>query len=168
MDTSWIDEYTEHEKKYGKFYNEENEICKVRFIYLNQECEIIAISEDKLDLDEGRVVSNTLMKQIEEKRCRYNERYVIKDISFYNITTESDELVRFKEKALYQNYLHKGDIFDEIEFKPSISMFKDLNEIIVLLQKKPHEFMRKNKSRKATKNRKIKHPKSSNKRTKKT
>ena len=148
MDTSWIDEYTQHEEKYGKFYNEENEVCKIRFIYLNQECEIIAMSEDKIDLDEGKVPSETLLKEIEGKRQRYNERYLIKDIAFYNITTDSDELVRFKEKALYQNYLHKGDIFEEIEFKPTISMFKDLNEIIVLLQKKPHPFSRRNKSRK--------------------
>jgi hypothetical protein len=168
MDTSWVDEYAEHEEKYGKFYKEENEICNIRFMYLNQENEIIFVSEDKLDLDEGRVPSQTLMKRIEEKRERYNERYMIYDIFFYNITTNSEDLIRFKDRALYKNYLHKSDVFQEITFKPTISMFKDLNEIIVLLKKKPYEFTRKNKSRKMKQSVTQSNSKTSNNRTKKT
>lgn len=152
MDTSWIDEYIEHEDKYGKFYKEENETCNMQFIYLNDENEIMFVCKDKVILEDNTLKSSVLMPMIERRREKYNERYKIHDIFFYNITTDSEELVRFKERVLYKNYLKTTEIMEDIVVEPSISMFKDLNEIIIIFKKKSCMYSsRHNKTRKSRK-----------------
>lgn len=152
MDTSWINEYEEHEEKYGKFYKEENETCEIKFIYLNEDNEIMFVTSEQIILEDNKLKNGDFLQLVERKREKYKERFRIFDILIYNITVDSDDLIRFKERALYKNYLKQKDIFEEITVEPTITMFQELNEVIVLLKRKASTFSSQNKTRKNRKN----------------
>jgi hypothetical protein len=133
IDESWVTIYKDANKEYDIFYKEDVNVITISSIYINNKNEIQEITSDKKELS---VLNYLTGPEITEFiKCKMNLlNGNIKNIGIfkYNITVDPENveyLLKHNEKF---NYLTPVKKIKDIFFEPTISFFKDLNELIIL------------------------------------
>lgn len=115
------------------YYTEPIEFIKVQIVYLNASNEIEKTIEDTLFLKEFGIIKQHELNDIVN-------HYSITDYSLFSIATininiQPNNLKNFlTNHNLNNQFLNQIDKIDEIHFERSISMFHDINELIIFLQ----------------------------------
>jgi hypothetical protein len=138
LDTSWIDEFETLDENYKAFYTEDITQIKFTYIYVNKENDIEIVKEETILLKGANYISREEIIGILKKNCKNaTKTYTILSILRYNIDVEPIGVRHFlKTKQEDDIFLKSIKNIDAITLDKSISMFQDLNEIIIIFYEK--------------------------------
>lgn len=146
IDASWLEEFDNLDKEYKDFYTEELSFIKLHCIYINKNNEIEKISEEKILLKNPGVLSKEeIIGLIKHNVYCNNIKYSLLSILKFNINIDPIYLKTFlknknkdkdKMKLLGNNFIQSVKNIDTIKFDKSISMFHDLNDLLILFYDK--------------------------------
>jgi hypothetical protein len=141
LDTSWLQEFQKIDKNGISYYKPENLLfTKVHYIYVNGNQEITNLCEDKYLFKRPNVLlKEDLIGLIKRNSVVNCKKYTLLSVLKYNINIEPHNLKNFFSSKKADHSKSNGDTFlqsikniDDIFFDKSISMFHDLNDLIII------------------------------------
>lgn len=140
LDISWIDEFEQNDKEYKIYYTEDISFIKVHYVYINTNNEIEKVKEDKVLLKtNGILQKEELLSIIKSNLYSDQLKYSLMSILKFNLNIEPIHLKNFlknKNPIFGSQFLQVVNRLDTIKFEKSISMFHDINDIIIIFHKK--------------------------------
>ena len=140
LDTSWLHEFEKIDKEYNTYYTEDLLFVRVNYVYVNTSQEITNLGEDKYIFKTPNILTKEdLIGLIKRNNIVNNKKYSLLSILKYNINIEPHNLKTFfrsKNKYIGQTYLQSVKHIDNIVFDKTISMFQDLNNIMIIFIEK--------------------------------
>ena len=152
LNDEWINNFEKTDKLYQDFYKDNLYYVNLKFIYVNRENEIDKIKKEVFLMSKPNYISREEIIQILKESSIDNvKRYSLLSILKYNILLETDEVKKFLLlETEERNFLKNVKNIDAITFDKSISMFHDLNDLILIFYEKSSE-LKKTDPNKATK-----------------
>ena len=140
LDISWINEFEKIDNEYKIYYTEELSFIRIHSIYVNNNNDIEKIREEKILLKTPGILQKEELLSIIKHNSFSNEiKYSLLSILKFNINLEPIHLKTFlrnKNTALGAPFLHSIKNLDTIKFDKSITMFHDINEILIIFHQK--------------------------------
>jgi hypothetical protein len=158
LDDSWIQDFDKIDKPYEDFYKENVYYVPINIFYINKNNEIDKITNEIFFMKNHNLVSREEIIDIIKRNSLYNKNmYSLLSILKYNITINPEEVTYFLSikdndndndnefMGYYDNkFLTTLQHIDAIVFEPTISMFQDLNTLIIIFYEKCKENIKKN------------------------
>ena len=136
LDLSWIQDFENLDKEYKNYYTEDMSFIKINSIYVNNNNSIDKIKEDKIILKTpGILQKEDLLRIIKNNTFSNQIKYRLLSILKFNINIEPENLktfMRSKNTTIGSSFLQSIKNIDSIKFEKSISIFHDINEIIII------------------------------------
>lgn len=140
LDISWINEFEKIDNEYKIYYTEELSFIKINSIYVNSNNEIEKIREEKILLkNPGVLQKEELLSIIKHNSFSNQIKYSLLSILKFNINIEPSNLKTFlrnKNPAIGAPFLQSIKHLDSIKFEKSITMFHDINQILIIFHQK--------------------------------
>ena len=140
LDSTWLQEFQNLDNEYKNYYTEEISFIRIHSIYLNINSEIEKISEEKILLkNAGILQKEELLRIIKHNSFSNNIKYSLLSILKFNINIEPiylNNFLRNKDKNIGTSFLQSIKNIDTIKFDKSISMFHDINNILIIFHQK--------------------------------
>jgi hypothetical protein len=140
LDSTWLQEFQNLDNEYKNYYTEDLLFIRIHSIYLNTNSEIEKISEEKILLkNAGHLQKEELLSVIKHNSFFNNIKYSLLSILKFNINIEPIHLNNFlrnKDKNIGASFLQSVKNIDSIKFDKSISIFHDINDILIIFHKK--------------------------------
>ena len=152
VDSSWLEEFDNLDKEYKDYYTEDLTVVKTHCIYVNKSNEIERIIEDKILLKTPGLLSKEETVSLIKRNSICNQvKYSLLYILKYNINLDQINLktfIRSKSELvdLGTPFLQSVKHIDDIKFDKSISMFHDLNELLIIFYNKDATLAHHNRS----------------------
>jgi len=136
FDTDWINEFEKVDKDYASFYLEDLNYVKVTIVYVNNNNELEKIKEEKLFLQKSNNISREEIIGILKRNNTKDEKtFTIMTMLKYNFDLEPTDVRNFllnSNNSESDDYLSVVKDVDEIVWNRTISMFQDLNNLIII------------------------------------
>lgn len=144
LNTNWITEYINENKKYEEFYKENVETIELVLVYINHKNEIISVKREKHILQQNKIQNEELVFLIDKfKRAHFMLLSLLK----FNFSIEPEHLI--KDKFHPEDYLTEITFTDDIIWKPTINILHDMNSMYFIYKEtKPLKESKQNKTRK--------------------
>ena len=142
LDDEWISDFERTDKLYEDFYKDDLYYVNLRVIYVNRDNEIDKIKHESFLLTNKNNITREEILGILKKNSIDNERmYSLLSILRYNIILEPDDVKNYliNNNNNNQDYLSVIKNIDAIQYEKSISMFHDLNDLILIFYEKHKE-----------------------------
>lgn len=140
LDDSWIQEFEKIDNEYKNYYTDELSFIKIRCIYVNNSNEIEKITEDKILLQQpGFLTREELLSIIKHHSFSNQCKYSLLSLLKFNINLEPIYLKTFLKNNhpdIGTPFLQSIKNLDTIKFEKSITMFHDINELLILFHQK--------------------------------
>jgi hypothetical protein len=140
LDLDWIQEFEKIDNEYKVYYTEELSFIRIHSIYVNNNNDIEKIREQKIILKNPGILSKEELLSIIKHNSFSNEiKYSLLSILKFNINLEPFNLKTFlrnKNPAIGAPFLQSIKNLDSIKFDKSITMFHDINEILIIFHQK--------------------------------
>lgn len=139
-------------EKYNFFKKEDNESCSIYLLYIEKNNAIENVEKLDFELENNKIDKEKIVNLLQEKRIYNDNKYFIKNIWKYGFNLEYNELINmFDDDEKYdkiEEMLQPINKLSNIEFEPSINVFKDKNSLFVLYSCEKPERKNKRKSMK--------------------
>lgn len=134
LDDDWIKLIEEEEKEYTSFYRESNDMIKIFFTYVNSFNKIYYIKKEIVPLNEGYLNREILINLLKKNKIHRNINHDIISVLQYNIDLEPENVIKYLKQNEFdkENFLTIRSDFNDIYWKDSVSLFKDLNSLHIL------------------------------------
>ena len=135
LDASWLHEFQKIDKDGISYYKPENLLfTKVHYIYVNRNQEITNLCEEKYLFKRPNVMlKEDLIGFIKRNSVVNCKKYSLLSILKYNINIEPHNFNNFfKSNKPEDTFLQSIKNIDDIFFDKSITMFHDLNDLIII------------------------------------
>jgi hypothetical protein len=133
IDSSWITEFDKLENDYAAFYTNDIEYINIHSIYINSINDIEHINEEKLFLTEtNKITREELVDVIKRNMNQYKKKYQLSSVLKYNIDLEPTDIRGFMQTQYVDEFLTQVKNIDTIILSKTITMFQDLNDIILV------------------------------------
>ena len=143
LDDEWINNFENTDKLYEDFYKDDLYYLNLRVIYVNRYNEIDKIKHETILLTNKNTISQEEFLGILKKNSIDNQiLYSLLSILKYNILLEPDDVKNYLINKNSQNYLSVIKNIDAIKYEKSISMFHDLNDLILIFYEKSQEIVK--------------------------
>lgn len=140
LDLSWIHEFEKIDNEYKIYYTEELTFIRIHSVYVNNDNEIEKIREEKMLLKTpGIIQKEELLSIIKHNSFSNQIKYSLLSILKFNINLEPMHLKNFlknKNPAIGAPFLQSIKNLDSIKFDKSITMFHDINELLIIFHQK--------------------------------
>lgn len=140
LDFTWIQEFENLDSEYKSYYTEELSFIKIHSVYININNDIEKLREEKFIFKTpGILQKEEILSIIKHNSYSNNIKYSLLSILKYNINIEPSNLnnfLRSKDKNIGSFFLQSVKNIDAIKFDKSISLFHDINEIIIIFHEK--------------------------------
>lgn len=141
LDTKWIEEFELIDNNYKMFYVEDILQIKFHYVYVNKENNIDKVKEEIVLLKTPNYISREELIGILKKNNKISDtNYTVLSILKYNIDVAPVDVVHYlKNNVEYDDiydFLKSVKNIDSIPLNKSISMFQDLNDIIIIFYEK--------------------------------
>jgi len=144
LDDEWINNFEKTDKLYEDFYKDDLYYINLRVIYVNRYNEIDKIKHETILLTNKNTISQEEFLGILKKNSIDNQiLYSLLSILKYNILLEPDDIKNYLLNKNSENYLSLIKNIDTIKYEKSISMFHDLNDLILIFYEKSQELIKK-------------------------
>ena len=144
LDISWIREFEKIDNEYNEYYSEDLSFIKIHSIYINNNNEIEKTSEEKIILkNPGFLQKEELLGIIKRNLFLNRIKYSLLSILKFNINLEPIHLKTFlrnKNPDIGANFLTTVKNLDTIKFEKSITLFHDINEILIIFRNKKNTY----------------------------
>jgi hypothetical protein len=152
LNDEWINNFEKTDILYQDFYKDNLYYVNLKLIYINRENEIDKIKQEKFLMTKPNLISREEIIQILKESSIDNlKRYSLLSILRYNILLDVDEVKNFllldNEERCFLKIIKN---IDAIKFDKTISMFHDLNDLILIFYEKSNE-LKKSDPNKVTK-----------------
>lgn len=134
LNDDWIELIEKEEKEYTIFYRETNDVIKIFFTYVNTENKIYYIKKEIVPLNEGHLNRDVLINLLKKYKNYNNINHQVISILQYNIDLEPENVMKYlkQKEIINETFLSIKSNFDDIYWKDSVSLFKDLNSLHIL------------------------------------
>lgn len=135
LDTTWINEFEKIDKDYESFYIDDLNYVKISIIYVNKMNEISNIKEEKILLKTPNTLSREeIIGILKRNSILENKKFTIMTMLKYNFDLEPPEVRTFLMNSNDRDstYLQVVKNVDEIKWEKTISMFQDLNNLLII------------------------------------
>ena len=135
IDTTWIEDF----ETYNDFYKERLTNIDINFIFLDKEGNIEKIQTENTILENDNFLSKEQLIYSLKKTMISNKRnYTLLSIFKFNISLNEEEVkdVYNGKKYDFDEYITNIPGLDDILWEDSINLFKDMNELNIVLMKK--------------------------------
>lgn len=140
LDSTWLQEFENLNNEYKNYYTEDLSFIRVNTIYVNNYNDIQKVREETILLKTPGVLLKEELVGIIKHNCFSNQiKYSLLSILKFNIDIEPIHLSNFlrsKNKNIGTTFLQSIKNIDNIKFDKSISMFHDINELIIVFHQK--------------------------------
>jgi len=140
LDSTWIQEFEKLDKDYKNYYTENISFLRVHSIYINKQNDIEKVIEENIFLKEpGLIQKEELLSIIKHNSFSNEIKYSLLSILKFNINLEPEYLKTFlksKDKNIGSSFLQSVNHIDSIRFEKSITMFHDINNLIIIFHQK--------------------------------
>ena len=140
LDLSWSHDFEKIDNEYKIYYTEELSFIRVHSIFVNNNYEIEKIKEEKILLKIPGLLQKEELLSIIKHNSFFNQiKYSLLSILKFNINLEPIHLKTFlrnKNKNIGNPFLHSIQNLDNIKFEKSITMFHDINELLIIFHRK--------------------------------
>jgi hypothetical protein len=145
LDDEWIKKFENNDKLYQDFYKDDLYYINLRIIYINRNNDIEKIRNQPLLLtSKNKILREEIIGILKNNSVDNNTSYGLLSLLKYNILLEPDEIKNYLKNDDANNYLSIVKNIDTIIFDKSISMFHDLNDLIVIFYEKSKELVKTN------------------------
>ena len=134
LDTSWINEFEKVDKDYASFYLEDLNYIKITILYINNSNEIENIKEEKILMSKPNYISREeIIGILKRNSVKRDKKFTIMTMLKYNFDLEPVDVRNFLlNNGDNSTYLSVVKDVDEIALNRTISMFQDLNNLIII------------------------------------
>ena len=135
IDTSWMDEF----EKYNDFYKEKLTDIKVNYLFLNRAGYIDKVKSENIILETSNFLSKEhLILMLKQILIKNKKQYSLLSMFTFNVSLDNNEVEELykKDSIDFNNYITTINGIDDIYWKDSINLFKDMNELNIILIKK--------------------------------
>jgi hypothetical protein len=136
LDFTWLQEFENIDNEYKNYYSEELQFIKIHSIYVDKDNSIEKIKEEKVLLKSPGILQKEELLGIIKHNSFSNEfKYSLLSILKFNINILPENLntyLRSKNENIGSLFLQSIKNIDSIRFEKSISLFHDINEIIII------------------------------------
>ena len=135
IDSSWIEDF----EKYNDFYKEKITDIKLKFVFLNNAGYIDKIKTDNVLLEKPNILpKEQLLLILKQILIENNRQYSLMSMFTFNISLDNDEVEElcYTDSIDFDEYITTINGIDDIYWKDSINLFKDMNELNIILMKK--------------------------------
>jgi len=142
LDTKWIEEFELIDNNYKTFYVEDITHIKFHYVYVNKENNIDKVKEETILLKTPNYITREELIGLLKKHSKIaNMSYTVLSILKYNIDVDpSDVSYYLKKNNITEDdphyFLKSVKNIDSIPLDKTISMFQDLNDIIIVFYEK--------------------------------
>jgi hypothetical protein len=137
INIDWLESYEVLEE--NKLLNKEKvKKIKCKYLYLNKDKEVEKIKTEILDIQNGMINKNELLKIIKQNNDKY---YSLFSILLYNVDNDNINITNFFKEY---NFIKKINIYEDIKINDTINIFLHINEIFIFFIRK--EITKKNKT----------------------
>lgn len=137
LDDEWIQSFKKHDTMYQDFYKEDVRYVTIRVLYANRENEIERMKCESFLFSMPNLITRAeVLELLKKYAIDGNKRYTLLSLLCYNITLEVEQVNEYllaKEDTSAAKYLKVMKNIDSIPFEKTISMFQDLNELMIVL-----------------------------------
>ena len=145
LDDDWINNFEKTDKLYEDFYKDDLYHINLQVIYVNISNEIDKIKNRSFLFTNKNKISQEEILGILKRNSTDNEKkYSLLSILRYNILLEPEHIKNYLLNQYNPNYLTVIKNIDAIHYEKSISMFHDLNDLIIIFYEKSKEMVKKN------------------------
>ena len=132
---SWIEEEEKLLRVQEKFQREPMESIKCFFLFMNQNKYIEQITDEMVDLHDGKISKDRVLRIVEEKKCQKpNVRYAFLDSWIFLVDLEPEHIQAYSQMEVSSRFIVPLSFIDDIIIAPSIFIFHDLNAVYFLFQ----------------------------------
>ena len=135
IDTSWMDEF----EKYNDFYKEKLTDIKVNYLFLNRAGYIDKVKSENILLEKNNFLSKEqLILMLKQILIKHKKQYSLLSMFTFNVSLDNNEVEElYKNDSIdFNDYITTINGIDDIYWKDSINLFKDMNELNIILIKK--------------------------------
>lgn len=144
LDDEWIKNFENNDKLYQDFYKDDLYYINLRVIYINRNNEIDKIKNQCYLLkNPNKILHEELLGILKNNSIDNENKYRLLSILKYNISLDPDGIKHYLIKQDTKDYLSVIKNIDTIVFDKSISMFHDLNDLILIFYEKSNEIIKK-------------------------
>lgn len=138
LDDNWIQEFNKTDKLYSDFYKDNLYYVNVTILYVNSQNEIDKIKQEPLLLSKpNEIMYEELFGILKRNSIEDAKKYSLLSMLKYNFNIEPSDVQSYLFHDSTTNYLSSIRHIDTIVFEKTITMFHDLNDLILVFQEKP-------------------------------
>lgn len=138
-DDEWIENIEKEDDLYKDFYLEKNDNITLNIIYVNRYNNIDHIKKDKFFLNEQIITKTDLLYLLKTKSFYRNNKYSLLSIIQYNIDLLPEDVKDYLLNPKKYNFFKLCKTLDEIRWKDSINLFKDINSLYLIYYEKKNK-----------------------------
>jgi hypothetical protein len=131
VDTSWMDNFEKGDVKYAPFYLNDVLSINIVCLYIDNENQIETYKEHIfLFREKNKLSKEELLGILKQNSFLHNKKYSLLSMFKYNISLQPEEVSRFLTRD--ESFVSVVKNIDDIGWNKTISMFHDLNQLIIL------------------------------------
>jgi hypothetical protein len=132
---SWIEKEEKLLRVQENFQREPMESIKCFFIFMNPNKYIEQITDERVDLHDGKISKEQVLRLVEEKRHPKSDiKYMFVDAWTFLVDLEPEHIQTYSQTDASPRFLLQLPILDDIIIPPSIFIFHDLNAVYFLFK----------------------------------
>ena len=141
LETGWINEFENKEKVYERFYQDKVTAIKVFSLYVNKNCVLDKVKEDKYTLQNDNLLKKIeLLNLIKKKKKDEGINYKLISLIKHNIDLKPSEIKGYVLEEKEYRFLDYLRELKDISFHDTIEMFDDLNSIFLVYYEYTEKF----------------------------
>lgn len=147
LDDDWINNFENIDKLYKEYYKDDLYYVNLKVIYINRNNEIDKIKQESLLMTHSnKIYHEEILEILKRNSIDNNKRYRLISILKYNINLEPDDVKNYLQQNENPSFLSIINHIDSIVFEKSISMFHDLNDLILIFCEKSNELKKRDEN----------------------
>jgi len=136
LDTSWIDEFNQEEKKYNEFYKQEINGIRIVLFFINENNELFSSKKYNARLENNMITKNQILNILKNNISYNNSSYTPSFILKFNIDLDPENINSFIEHPNQFNFLTPENYMTDIHWSKTIKSLQPLNTLYVLMKRR--------------------------------
>jgi len=132
-DEKWVAQFEDEIAHYQHFYVDAIKQIECQYIYIDKSNTITTLNKERLPLKTpNKLEKQELLNLINQHKTVNKIHYFLKQLYTYNISCTENSIINVLKQSEDPDYFKVNTTLNDIEIKPGIEMFKNLNTIYFL------------------------------------
>jgi len=134
IDTSWMDSFEKTEMEYAKYYLDDVRSIKLTNVYINKDYNVETWQEEIFILkDKNKLQKEELLGILKKASFLRGKKHSLLSMFQYNVSLEPENVTAYlKRNDIENQFVSIIKNIDDIYWKKTISMFHELNQLMLV------------------------------------